>query len=152
MRSAITGWVFLMFLLMAFHSSASACKCVPPEGPAEELKRADAVFSGRVTGISRQAKSGDPFTSVKVTFTVIKRWKGEKRSQLTVFTNSHSAACGYAFNKGESYLVYADADEKGRLVTTSCSRTANLKNTQDDVKELDRVASSASAATRRGLP
>jgi hypothetical protein len=76
------------------------------------------------------------FTSVEVIVEVDTAWKGIESSAVSVFTSSHSSACGYAFKKGTSYLIYANSDDKKRLITTICARTKGLKDAEEDVKEL----------------
>ena len=45
--------------------------------------------------------------------------------------------CGYHFQVGESYLVYADADEESDAITTdACSRTRRLSDAGDDLAYL----------------
>jgi hypothetical protein len=45
--------------------------------------------------------------------------------------------CGYHFQVGETYLVYADADEETDVITTdACSRTRRLSDAGDDLAYL----------------
>jgi hypothetical protein len=136
------GVVVFAGLILVLHASAIACSCLESAAPAEELKSSAAVFSAKVREIKRSAGN------VEVGFKVIKQWKGNGRPAQVVFTASSSAACGYTFQRGESYLVYAGEDEDGRLVTSHCRRTAKLKDAGRDVKELDRAL--ASPATKGG--
>ncbi|MFY9610045.1 MAG: hypothetical protein WAU45_15680 [Blastocatellia bacterium] len=122
---------------------ALACTCAPPEIPSQELKESDAVFSGKVIEIKRQksyaqepVQSDTLFTSVEVVFEVDRTWKGIDNNAVSVFTSPHSSACGYAFKKGTSYLIYANSDERSRLITTICTRTKALKDAEEDVREL----------------
>ena len=45
--------------------------------------------------------------------------------------------CGFAFQKGETYLVYADDDEESDVMTTgACTRTRRLSDAGDDLAYL----------------
>lgn len=122
------------FVLVA--EVAFACTCVPPRSPAEERERAAAVFSGKVLQIKRHKSAEDIFGGVEVVFRVDKAWKGARNRTVSVFTSSQSAACGYSFSKGHTYLVYASANSGGRLSTSICSRTKRLKDAREDLDEL----------------
>lgn len=130
---------FLYVLLLALiftagHATAFACSCMSPEGPSVELGRASAVFSGRVIEV-RGRKDGDrSLGMVEAVFEVGQVWKGAAGKRVSVYTNSDSAACGYSFEAGRSYLVYADGGE-GRLTTGICSRTKRLEDAQADLDE-----------------
>ena len=110
--------------------SAQACSCAPLPSPTEALAEAIAVFSGQVTDI--QPSQG----RLDITFTVDQQWKGEGEETIVVQTPTSTAMCGYGFEVGESYLVYA-REHRGRLQTNQCSRTALLSQATDDVSELD---------------
>ena len=125
-----------------------ACSCVRPGTPAQELNRSSTVFAGVVIEIdeppARPAfttsfpfltfliSSGDP---VRVTFDVSAVWKGPAYRQLAVTTPRWSASCGYPFQRGMTYLVYA-SDQDGELTTYLCSRTNTLAQAQADLTDL----------------
>ena len=113
-----------------------ACTCAPPPAPDEALAEAAAVFSGKVVQIKRHTPAGDIFGGVEVVFRVDRAWKGVNKSTARVFTSSQSAACGYSFSKGQTYLVYASGNSRGRLSTNLCSRTKRLKDAREDLDAL----------------
>lgn len=125
-----------VFLLVGVKSSL-ACTCAPPQSASQELKRATAVFSGKVVEIKRHKQSSDFFAGVEVVFEVDKVWKGVNDQRVSVFTSSQSAACGYGFKEGRAYLVYAYGGADERLKTGICSRTRRLKDARKDSEELD---------------
>src|SRR5688572_8840003 len=100
---------FLMasIVMLVAAGSTLACSCAPSQSPTEGLSRASAVFAGRVLEVKREKRSADPFTSVQVLFEVYRVWKGVETRTVRVGTSSHSAACGYGFREGRTYLVYA---------------------------------------------
>lgn len=135
MRSFKLFLITSMFILGGVKSSL-ACSCAPPQSASQELKRATAVFSGRVVEIKRHRQSSDLFATVEVVFEVRKAWKGVNHQRVSVFTSSQSAACGYGFKEGRTYLVYAHGDEAEKLMTGLCSRTRRLKDARGDLEEL----------------
>lgn len=121
--------ILIAFMIIALIGVASACSCMQPPAPLEELEAVDAVFSGKVIQI-------DPsFNSNYVTFEVQKSWKGPQKIKLAVETAQNSAACGYNFEMGKEYLVYAYGLEQN-LTTGLCSRTAELSYAADDIAAL----------------
>lgn len=122
--------------LMFGADTGLACTCAPAKSAAQELERSTAVFSGKVLEIKRHKQAEDIFAQVEVVFRVEKVWKGVERRTVSVFTSSWSAACGYGFKGGRTYLVYAYGNAEGRLSTSICSRTRRLKNAREDLGEL----------------
>lgn len=127
--------------LLAAAPVAEACSCAPPGAPRTELEHADAVFSGRVVEVEpEEARLG--FRRLAVRFALDAVWKGVPAGdQVTVWTAEQSAACGYAFEPGEEYLVYAyDADAgeptTHELTTNLCSRNAPLARAAEDLAAL----------------
>jgi hypothetical protein len=100
------------------------------------MEQSAAVFTGKVVRIERSEKRTGLFTEVEAVFEVEGVWKGVEKSTVSVFTSSHSAACGYGFMTGEKYLVYASDNGEGQLVTTICSRTKQTKEAEADFGEL----------------
>lgn len=111
-----------------------ACSCIMPGTPQEEITRSDAVFSGKVTQLT-PTKAIDGTEAIKVSFEVGQVWKGQIPQELLVETSSSSASCGYSFESGKEYLVYAYSNE-GQLSVGLCSRTALLADAQQDVTAL----------------
>lgn len=120
-----------------------ACSCIMPGTPQEEITRSDAVFSGKVTQLT-PAKALDGTEAIKVSFEVGQVWKGQIPQELLVETSSSSASCGYNFESGKEYLVYAYSNE-GQLSVNLCSRTALLADSQQDVTALGQSTAPAAA-------
>lgn len=137
------------FLL--YSTAVSACSCAPPGTPQEELNRSDAVFAGQVESIQDSLTSGfmGPGQDYDVTFDIMRVWKGPETDTLKVKTSSSSASCGYSFQEGEDYLVYANEEyqvEDGDLTVSLCSRTASLENAEQDVAALGAPAYTVDAS------
>ena len=65
-------------------------------------------------------------------------WEGPSKKQVTVQTGLSGASCGYPFEFGESYLVYAYAGQSAPH-TSLCTRTARLKAAQADMAAFERL-------------
>lgn len=120
-----------LFLLGA--NAAMACKCAPTT-PQQSLERANAVFSGKVIDVD---KSSNPSEANRITFEVSKVWKGTNKQKLVITTSSSSASCGYSFQEGKEYLVYASTQDN-KLQTGSCSGTKSLADARADLAALGR--------------
>lgn len=57
---------------------------------------------------------------------VERTWKEVESEQVTVFTPAGDHACGYNFEVGQSYLVYASSTNDGELWTNHCTRTQRI--------------------------
>ena len=133
----------LLFLMMAvllagilaWPDAAIACSCERPPGVAEELERSDAVFSGKVIAIEEKP----PLLSVPsktVIFEVARTWKGIEQSQVKITTGQGGGDCGFEFNMGQEYLVYAVKSNSyglNSLSTIICDRTDILSQAQGDL-------------------
>lgn len=116
----------LAALLLGAPALASACSCTNQLTLQQEFDYAWLVFSGRVTGIQP-----DPFGTLVVTFEPLQRWKGPLDFAQIVVTPPNSAACGFPFEPGQEYLVFATMAYYGLTYTPTpfthlCSRTAPL--------------------------
>ena len=122
-------------LLLGAAAPAHACKCIAPPPPLAALGSADAVFGGQVI------RRGDPLAGQKgvsslspvdYTFRVEDVWKGDIGDTVVVRTARASASCGYPFEMGRVYLVYATRDPSGWR-TDLCTRTTGMEWADDDL-------------------
>jgi hypothetical protein len=101
----LVGWTSLG--LLAAPITAHACSCSSPS-PSREFDRAVAIFQGPVTAVSRPIGDDHEADSyVQVRFAVRQSWKGVDGLSMTVFSPSRSPMCGYEFQIGKEYLVWA---------------------------------------------
>lgn len=124
--------VLLMLFSVALVPSAHACSCIPPKPPLESLEASDAVFAGRVIRIDNLRLD----YNLRIVIEVEEQWKGDLGDRVEIITANNSAACGFNFDKGTRYIVYAHRYE-GDLHTGLCSRTASLDAAQEDLKAFD---------------
>jgi len=121
--------------------NAQACSCAPPPGADIAFEGAKFVFEGKA-GTAVQATPDaegrlSGFAPKTVTFEVLRSWKGGLSGTATVKTAGNSAACGRNYNEGESYLIYASANEEGEPYDTLCTRTRPSKGASEDFTVLD---------------
>lgn len=110
---------------------AFACSCAQPRSIEEELDSATAVFSGKVTAVTKDTKL------VRASFAVTKFFKGSTFLQkVAVSTFNNSGMCGFGFQKGGEYLVYAYLTEDGSIQTNICTRSATLASAKAEVEVL----------------
>jgi hypothetical protein len=126
-------WIAVLFLGLAslgYAPEARACSCMELT-PSEGLTSSYAVFTGEVIEIRKNTATR--FGGLEVTLRVKQMWKGDPSEELKVHTAGSSAACGYSFAKGVTYLVYAVRDEADPLRVSLCSRTAPADRAKKDL-------------------
>ncbi|WP_246942875.1 hypothetical protein [Bacillus pinisoli] len=128
----ILSTLVLLFALVFLTNPvpAYACSCIPSLPVKEELKSVQSVFSGEVLSI--ETDPSPDYKPNKVTFKVSEIWKGENKSEITIYTARDSEACGFEFMQGVSYLVYA-TENGGKLRTGICSLTKDLSQASADL-------------------
>lgn len=109
--------IVVAFLALLVPVDALACSCARPQPVDEAVENALRVFHGEVVSIEKL----NPL-SERVTFRVSEHFKGEPVETLQVDTPIHGPSCGYPFQEGSDYVVYAHG-EGDWLATNSCSRT-----------------------------
>lgn len=122
--------VLITFAAFLHAPEALACSCMKLT-PSEGLTSSYAVFTGEVTNIEKNEATR--FGGLEVTLRVKQMWKGEPSKEIKVHTASSSAACGYGFVKGVTYLVYAVRDEADPMRVSLCSRTAPVDEAEEDL-------------------
>ena len=140
-----------------------ACSCILPGTPAQEFHKNTHVFVGVVTSVQlveppppvrlnwlesliedirsivtgRKARStparSHPFSLVAVS--VQERFKGARGSELILKEAPDSAGCGYAFERGKTYVIYAQPHQ-GALVSGICSLTGPVTDPRTGISQL----------------
>ena len=102
----------------------------------QQVKKArvqsQAVFVGEVLEVVSSPES----YVVKVKFRVESSWKGMVATELLLTTGRGGGDCGYRFEVGKKYLVYAYGSDERDLLTNICQRTAGLMDATADLKVL----------------
>ena len=143
MRSRI-GLIAAAFSLPALPALACSCDGVnlgSCQVPVADIIVRATVISKEVNQtrppFARQASSGaqqsarrpagampqpEPWGRVKVTLAVSERFRGATGDSLVVRTEAGTEACGYPFEVGHEYLVFA-TEFQGNLIVNTCSAT-----------------------------
>jgi hypothetical protein len=154
MKRALFSAVGVVALIMLAGVDAVACTCAVPD-PGLPLKRqvrmalneSRAVFSGKVLEVTEDTET----LSVVVRIKVERVWKGSPPAQVSIFTGRGGGDCGYGFEVGESYLVYAHKRGEDGLGTNICQRTAKLSEASKDLRALGRGGSVPRPSRRKGM-
>jgi hypothetical protein len=132
MRNRSVFALFVLASLVLTTTSAVACSCIGPGSPLEELAERDAVFSGRVLAITMVNEY-----DLQAHVMVYSSWKGSPSGVIAVQTSIESSMCGYFFEVGGEYLIYAnDITDSDALWTDNCQRTNRLSLADSDLTEL----------------
>lgn len=135
---------FLVFAIIAAVTTMMAippvysCSCVPTPPPEQAFQDADAVLMGKV--ISIQNGPGQYYITAKLR--VSKIWKGERDFSTALITTSDDGAmCGFNFQTGKSYVIYAYKNQDGRFQTNNCTRSRSSEHATEDLAYLDTLPS-----------
>jgi 5-hydroxyisourate hydrolase-like protein (transthyretin family) len=157
------GSAMVVAVAIGMAPPAFGCSCSQPSSPCASIMDKEAViFIGTPvaaepatftsTGIvALGPRAGEPVTqredAVRYRFTV-HEWLHANIDAPTIalITATDTAACGYPFQIGESYLVYAHESTNG-LRAGFCSRTGPVAERQDDITLL-RETQTGSPQTR----
>jgi hypothetical protein len=144
----LTRSVIVLILTLFLSGHALACWCLEGGGPAcqEAWKTGvDAIFLGRVVKIDRiQGDLGMPAGAAsrtstgkfnRVTFEIEEVYRGDSSKTLQVLTAGDEGGCGYPFENGETYLVFA-ASHETQLTVSLCSATRPAKYATADIAYL----------------
>lgn len=128
--------VSVFFLLMLFQVDAHACRCIVDQSQTLEqkinanLKTAKAVFSGKVVEINASQNN----QNILVKILVEESWKEILPKEIIIATDTTS--CGYHFEVGKRYLVFADNSDAYGLSTSKCLLNKELENAAEELKIL----------------
>lgn len=107
---------FALFAL-ALPGTTLACTCIQNLDVPRAVDKSTRVFRGTVTAIERH----DGMLQ-RVTFQVSEHFKGAPATIVQVENHASGPMCGYPFQQGIEYVVYAHGEDR-QLQTSSCSRT-----------------------------
>lgn len=142
--------LFLIFLALVFNvGSVIACTCGKIPSVTQAKREADVVFLGEA--VSSEYKKDTAFPDRKdadeeltIRFEVERWWKGKNTASVVLYTEQYQSAdfsisvstCAFTFDLGKHYVVYARRAEDGKLRATYCSRTSEVQNAEEDLKQL----------------
>jgi hypothetical protein len=125
-------------------TDAFACSCARTGSPCDALTSQEAVvFVGTATEMSPTKEPaiapGPGSRVIRVRFAVSEAIHGLNTSTAVISTDERGSGCGYPFEVGESYLVYAFRQADG-LHTSICTRTGIVADKLDDLEILREAA------------
>jgi len=130
LASVILAGLGAVFLLP---DCASACSCAMPPGSQEErvelaLAESSAVFSGEVVEVEKGPRIKMMGLGDRVTLRASEVWKGPQQRTFEVSTPRSGAACGFLFEEGQEYLVYASGRQDFEVYLCSGTRPLSAAN------------------------
>jgi hypothetical protein len=132
--------IFAAILFLApISTSAETCDCPKKPELEESQTQSSAVFVGRVEG-QEDSVLRPQFTQVRMVVLRKFKWVEEFASNqsILVYTHKDEASCGYKFQNGFDYLVFAKGNP-AFLRIDACSRTQVMENAQIDLQRLMRT-------------
>lgn len=120
---------FFWLYCIPFFAIAQNCACQKADFQSS-YDSASVIFVGKVTEFTTNWMSG----GMKATFAASKKWK-DVGENLMVVNTPFPQNCGYTFEVGKEYLVYA---KKNRVTykTSTCYRTVPIENAEEDLAKL----------------
>jgi hypothetical protein len=142
MRKQFHRWLLVLLPWLLVPLCGKACDCLYVGAPCKAFANTPTVFAGRVVKISTinlETASGDDYKDRLVFFQVDRSYRGWAANTAEVVTGWGGGDCGYEFQEGLRYLVYAYPDSPtGKLVTGICQRTRPLSQAAEDLEYLSK--------------
>ena len=131
--------ITLFFAISTGINSAYACTCENKPALDESYQKSSLIFVGQV-----KAKAIHPLRQDKMEFrfSVTRKIKGFDEvngNTVLIYTPRDHEYCGFRFQEGQDYLVYADGTP-ANFNTTACSKTDILDKSLLDVQKLIRMS------------
>lgn len=144
---------FFICAVLVCAPGAWACKCLPPSSQVHTRRdlaawygrEAPVIFAGKAIEVSVAGWPPNPVPGKTMTapmqllvrFSDVHLYRGETAGDIAVSTGLGGGDCGFPFNKGEAYLVYAWRDDSGNLETGTCSGTMKLQEAGPELRLLN---------------
>ena len=136
--------LLIMLIIVLYSNYSYSCSCKGYELD-EEFRNNNVVVIGTVKNFSkpplweRLFYSGYPMR--KAIIDVSKSFKSPKQETISVYTDFGAAACGFPFEEGVEYAIFAktagNGDLEGKLLVHSCNPTIHTVS-RDDPHEPER--------------
>jgi hypothetical protein len=130
--------------LLFLPERGQACSCIGPIVTCNRFWETEYVFDGTVRGIERITRPEDvggrliESDEYLVSLDVHRTWKGVEGARLEVLTHTQGSACGFEFQIGRRYLVFASRrGTDGRIGVNTCSPTKDFENAAGDIAWLE---------------
>ena len=135
-------------LTLVVAEAALACSCITIDAPptrGELTMPRLRVLRATVVKVEAIDPTGDPAVDAwfvngsRTTFRVTRSWNGPVRREVIVESGFAGGGCGYQFKPNVEYLVFAEKNKDGALVTSICSRTTPLKNAPELLRAIEKA-------------
>ncbi len=144
---------FVASLLLFNTSEIVACSCMGSESIKKAFKRSDIVFVGEAISNQpfdvSQEPLGDGYIDIyyhnEIIFKVHEWFKGATSATQIIYSGIGGGDCGFYFQEGEQYIVYATNEgvymELGfsKMQTNICDRTSKLQDQSEDLAQLRKL-------------
>jgi len=150
-------YILTILTIVLLNFETKACTCIGESKVKDEIKNKDAVFVGTIAE-SEEIKIYDTLSPnktiyrvrMKYTMVVETIYKGRQFSDTAfIFTGSSGGDCGFNFQIGQKYIVYAGhlktadryngevyIDKKSAFNTNICTRTREYD--EQEIKEIEK--------------
>jgi hypothetical protein len=149
----------LSLALLLWGPLSYACSCIGMGTVKQELKRSDMAFKGTVLSkeiISIEDTSVAPAFTIRMAqyrFVILSVYKGSlKHDTLTVTTGLGGGDCGFYFEEGKQYIVYASAESRAgynTMRTSICRRTTGNITAEEKALKAARIKGRAPLSRRK---
>src|SRR5262245_57267178 len=121
--------------------------------PCQNFFQVDAVFIGSVHAIVDETldRGGYQVSGNRVEFSIHRALRGITGLEATVHTGKGGGDCGFRFQRGMTYVVYASRTSAGLLETGICTRTEALSAATDDLRFFETLPANAAGARVFGV-
>lgn len=142
-KISLLFFAFLLIVLSGATFKTYGCSC-GRSTPCEAFGGASAIFVGRAVEGEERKESKDKggkaatFLLGKVHFVVEEAFIGIDGKEVDIYSDTKSS-CGYWFEHGELYLVYAYGGREKGLSTGQCTRTNRLAQAAEDLAFLQNL-------------
>jgi hypothetical protein len=133
MRNSLAFNLLIGILLIAWSATESfACSCNrTPNPPCRFYWQTPVIFEGTVIKFVSIENNPNGFENRKAKFRVESPYKGIGKKEIEIYTGDGGSDCGFPFQVGKRYLVYAYG-ENSYLSTNYCGRTRAIENAKED--------------------
>jgi hypothetical protein len=151
MKNLIFSTIFVISLVgFFFPDVANACSCFSGGPPCQSFGNTFAVFSGKVESVSdykpplsenaTERESRFNYSQKSFTFSLEESFRGQLGKKVEIITGKGGGDCGYNFEVGKTYLVYAYQQKDGKLGTGICTRTRPIEKASEDLQYFREIA------------
>jgi len=135
---------------LALPQPGAACSCTAGAGkPCEEYWGTEGHFVGRAVSVEVVEGAKD-FWPRRFQFEVLESFIGVEGPTAEVWTGMGGGDCGFEFQIGKSYLIYAGRTRDGRLHTSICSPTRSASRAGDAIAYARQVAAGTAKTSLYG--